>query len=129
MNTETRQNEFGYFGKLPCRGDFIQQVLPQDFANRWHEWLQPSMATARDQLGEQFLTYYLNCPAWKFVMAPGVCGEQAVAGLTIPSVDQVGRYFNFTLATMLPTDCDPCAYIMNNREGMQNLENLIPEDK
>jgi len=121
---EPRQNEFGYFGKLPARGDFIQQILPQDFANHWHEWLQQSMASARQDLGNDFLTYYLNCPAWKFLMAPGVCGLQAVAGLTIPSVDKVGRYFNFTLATMLPAECDPCAFVMNNGKGMLALENL-----
>lgn len=122
--TERIQNEFGYFGKLPIWGDFVHQILPQDFANGWHEWLQASMATARETLGEAFLTYYLNCPAWKFLMAPGVCGKQAVVGLTIPSVDRVGRYFNFTLATVLPSETNPCTYVAQNKEGMSELENL-----
>lgn len=121
---ERVQNEFGYFGKLPILGDFIQQLLPQDFSNRWHEWLQGSMAAARESLGESFLTYYLNCPAWKFLMAPGVCGKQAVVGLTIPSVDRVGRYFNFTVATVLPELSNPCTYVSQNREGMAQLEEL-----
>ena len=121
---ENIQNEFGYFGKLPNWGDFIQQLLPQDFANSWHEWLQFSMASARETLGESFLTYYLNCPSWKFLLAPGVCGEQAVVGLTIPSVDRVGRYFNFTLATMLPPNTNPCTYVTQNKSGMAELEEL-----
>lgn len=124
MSEEAKQNEFGFFGKLPTRGDFIQQVLPQDFANSWHEWLQQSMATARESLREDFLRYYLNCPAWKFIISPGICGVQAVAGLTIPSVDKVGRYFNFTLATMLPMEADPCGYVIGNKTGMAALENL-----
>jgi type VI secretion system protein ImpM len=124
MSTTTLQNEFGYFGKLPTFGDFIHQTLPQDFANGFHEWLQASMAAARASLGDDFLTYYLNCPSWKFVMSPGVCGTQAVAGLTIPSVDRVGRYFNFTLATVLATDTDPIAYVMANRPGFKALELL-----
>jgi type VI secretion system protein ImpM len=122
--TEKIQNEFGYFGKLPIWGDFVHQRLPQDFANGWHRWLQESMASAREALGESFLTYYLNCPAWKFMMAPGVCGEQAVVGLTIPSVDRVGRYFNFTLATVLSSATNPCTYVSQNKDGMAELENL-----
>jgi type VI secretion system protein ImpM len=124
MSTEDTQNQFGYFGKLPTLGDFIHQVLPQDFANGWHAWLQQSMADARDSLADDFLTYYLNCPAWKFLMAPGVCGVQAVAGLTIPSVDRVGRYFNFTLATVLAPETDPCTYALRNRNAMEELERL-----
>ena len=124
MPPQGEQLEFGYFGKLPTFGDFIHQHLPQDFANHWHEWLQRAMAEARESLAEDFLTYYLNCPAWKFLLAPGVCGAQAVAGLTIPSVDKVGRYFNFTLATVLPEGVDVCAYALNNREGFKALEEL-----
>lgn len=124
MSDQIVQNAFGYFGKLPTLGDFVHQVLPQDFANAWHPWLQQCMADSRDFLGDQFLTYYLNCPAWKFLLSPGVCGAQAVAGLTIPSVDRVGRYFNFTIATVLPASSNPCTYVMNNRKGMMELENL-----
>ena len=124
MTQAGEQLEFGYFGKLPILGDFIHQLLPQDFANTWHEWLQRSMADARESMGDDFLPYYLNCPAWKFLLTPGVCGAQAVAGLTIPSVDKVGRYFNFTLATMLPEGVDPCAYALNNREGFKALEQV-----
>jgi type VI secretion system protein ImpM len=124
MNMELTQNEFGYFGKLPTVGDFIHQVLPQDFANGFHEWLQLSMADARESLDDDFLTYYLNCPTWKFIMASGVCGAQAVAGVTIPSVDRVGRYFNFTLATVLPVQTNPIAYVMANRTGFKAMELL-----
>jgi len=124
MSIESVQNEFGYFGKIPTLGDFVQQVLPQDFANSFHEWLQISMAGARESLDDQFLTFYLNCPVWKFVIAPGVCGAQAVAGLTIPSVDKVGRYFNFTLATVLQPETNAIAYVVNNSVGFLELENL-----
>ena len=123
MTQEMPLNEFGYFGKLPAFGDFIQRLVPQDFATGLHEWLQLSMANARERLGEEFLAYYLNCPAWKFVALPGVCGLQAVTGLTIPSVDKVGRYFNFTLATTLPESVNPVSYVMTNASGFSALEN------
>jgi type VI secretion system protein ImpM len=124
MMGESVQNELGYFGKLPTLGDFVHQVLPRDFTESWHAWLQLSMAEARTRLGDGFLACYLNCPAWKFFMMPGVCGAQGVLGLTVPSVDKVGRYFNFTLATVLPSNSDAFSYVMNNREAMSALEVL-----
>lgn len=123
MNTERIQNEIGYFGKLPAFGDFIHQLLPQDFANGFHAWLQNAMAGARAMLGDEFLSCYLNCPAWKFALGAGVCGAQPAVGLTIPSVDRVGRYFNFTLATMLPAGTNPVSYAIANAEGFGALEN------
>lgn len=123
MNTSAVQNQFGYFGKLPTFGDFIHQLLPQDFANSFHAWLQQAMAAARGRLGDDFLPAYLNCPAWKFALKAGVCGEQPVAGVTIPSVDRVGRYFNFTLATVLEPGANPLAYVLGNNKGFAELEN------
>jgi type VI secretion system protein ImpM len=43
-------------------------------------------------------------PAWRFVLAPGMVSRDAWAGLMVPSVDAVGRYFPLTVATALPED-------------------------
>ncbi|MDO6764933.1 type VI secretion system-associated protein TagF [Agarivorans sp. 1_MG-2023] len=91
-------NGFGYFGKVPARGDFIQSHLPSDFVAGWSEWLQAVIAVSREQLGEQWLDRYLTSPIWHFALSPGVCGESAMAGTLMPSVDQVGRHFYFTMA-------------------------------
>jgi type VI secretion system protein ImpM len=90
----------GWYGKLPCLGDFASRRLPADFITQWDAWLQRSIAASRQQLGEGWLDIYLTSPMWRFVLAPGVCGEQACAGVVLPSVDKVGRYFPLTL--MLP---------------------------
>ena len=116
--------EIGFHGKLPAYGDFIQKRLPQDFINIWHEWLQAGMLAAREREPENWLSYYLNCPTWCFVLSAGVCGEQAVAGVTIPSVDRVGRYFNFTLACMLPPDAEPTAFAAHNPPWFTALRDL-----
>lgn len=116
--------EIGYYGKLPAYGDFIQKRLPQDFINVWHEWLQAGMLAAREREPENWLSYYLNCPAWCFVLSATVCGEQAVAGVTIPSVDRVGRYFNFTLACMLPQDAEPTSFAAQNPPWFTALRDL-----
>ncbi len=116
--------DLGFYGKLPAYGDFIQKRLPTDFINPWHEWLQTGMVACRERDPEGWMTFYLNCPAWSFVLSAGICGEQAVAGVTIPSVDRVGRYFNFTMASVLPTDICPAVFAATHSDWLDNLENL-----
>lgn len=116
--------EIGYYGKLPAYGDFIQKRLAQDFINVWHEWLQSGMLAAREREPDNWLSYYLNCPAWCFVLSAGICGEQAVTGVTIPSVDKVGRYFNFTLACMLPQDAEATSFAAQNPPWFTALRDL-----
>lgn len=124
MNAVNDIPEPGYFGKLPSYGDFITKRLPRDFVQPWDDWLQVGIAAAKERLPQEWLTHYLNCPAWKFVMGGGVCGTQACAGVTIPSVDRVGRYFNFTLATMLPVYTAPTHFLINQFEWLQHMEDL-----
>ncbi len=116
--------DLGFYGKLPTYGDFIQKRLPTDFINPWHEWLQTGMMACREKDPDGWMTYYLNCPAWNFVLARGICGDQAVAGVTIPSVDRVGRYFNFTMASILPADVEPAVFASVHRNWFEGLENL-----
>lgn len=116
--------DLGFYGKLPTYGDFIQKRLPTDFINPWHEWLQSGMVACREKSPDGWMSFYLNCPAWCFVLSPGVCGEQAVAGVTIPSVDRVGRYFNFTLAAILPGNVCPAVFATTYGKWLDNLEDL-----
>jgi len=116
--------ELGFYGKLPAYGDFIQKRLPQDFINPWHEWVQTGMLACREHDPEGWMTLYLNCPAWCFVLAEGICGEQPVAGVTIPSVDRVGRYFNFTMASILPIGTSPTVFAAARHKWFEDLESL-----
>ncbi len=89
----------GYYGKLPARGDFVSRRLPRVFLDPWDAWLQEALASSREQLGDAWLEDYLVSPLWRFVLAAGACGP-AVAGVLMPSVDRVGRYFPLTLAAL-----------------------------
>ncbi len=93
--------ESGFYGKLPCRGDFMQRRVPQGFVDAWDAWLQEGLHASREQLGSQWLEVYLTSPVWRFVLAEGICGESAYAGVMLPSVDRVGRYFPLTLVSPL----------------------------
>ncbi|NBC34053.1 MAG: type VI secretion system-associated protein TagF [Alphaproteobacteria bacterium] len=97
----------GFFGKVPVKGDFVTRRLPQGFTAGWDAWLQAAMAESREQIGEEWLDIYLNAPLWHFALSPGACGEAAVAGLIMPSVDRVGRYFPLTVAAILDETASP----------------------
>ena len=127
MTDNNSFRELGFYGKLPTYGDFIQKRLPQDFINPWHEWLQSGMLAVREHEPENWLTYYLNCPAWCFVLGAGICGSQPVAGVTIPSVDKVGRYFNFTMASILPEETEPTSFASSHYQWVLDIKDLALE--
>jgi type VI secretion system protein ImpM len=111
----------GWYGKLPCLGDFASRRLASDFIESWDAWLQRSIATSRRQLGEQWLDLFLTSPMWRFALGPGVCGDEAWAGLLVASVDKVGRYFPLTMAVELEPATDSSA-IFGATEWYARLE-------
>src|ERR1700739_3155085 len=90
----------GFYGKLPARGDFVRSGLPRDFTDPWDAWLAQAIAGSRTRMGDDWLPAFLEAPVWRFVLAPGLCGERAVLGLVLPSVDRAGRYFPLTFAAL-----------------------------
>ena len=94
----------GYFGKVLTRGDFVARRLSPGFVLGWDGWLQAGLQHSRQQLGARWLDMYLSSPIWHFAIAAGLCGDEPVAGVMIPSVDRVGRYFPLTLAGVMEGD-------------------------
>jgi type VI secretion system protein ImpM len=91
----------GWYGKLPTLGDFASRRLPHHFISAWDAWLQTAISASRDQLGENWLNVYLTSPMWRFALMQGACTPEAWAGVMLPSVDKVGRYFPLTVAMQL----------------------------
>ncbi len=94
---------FGYFGKIPARGDFLRKGLSPDFVQPWDRWAQQFLLTGRETLGEHWQETYFSAPIWRFALNPGLCGPSSVVGVLMPSVDRVGRQFPLTLAM----ECEP----------------------
>lgn len=92
----------GFYGKIPTVGDFVQRRLAASFVDAWDEWLQAGIAVSREQLGDAWLDCYLGAPIWRFVISGGLCGSDAHAGILVPSVDRVGRYYPLTFAITVP---------------------------
>jgi len=94
----------GFYGKMPTTGDFISRNLPGAFISFWDQWLQAALESSRRNLGDEWLQYYLVSPLWRFTLSSGICQENVWAGVLMPSVDSVGRYFPMTIAVPLASD-------------------------
>lgn len=96
----------GWHGKLPSLGDFASRRLPPEFVEAWDGWLAAGLAALRSHDAQGWLDGYLASPIWRYLLLPGVLpgtlGQQAWAGVLMPSVDRAGRYFPFTVAWPLP---------------------------
>ncbi len=114
----------GFFGKIPQRGDFVGAGLGRDFLDVWDPWLQDAIACSRDQLGEGWLEVYLTAPIWRFALCGGICGDAAWAGVLLPGVDRVGRYFPLTIAAPLPADGNPLQYALLADDWFQRAEEV-----
>ncbi len=112
----------GFFGKLPAHGDFIHRNLPVHFINLWDEWLQAFVGATQEQLGEQWLDIYLTSPIWRFFLTSGVIDENQWAGVMLPSVDRVGRYFPFSVVTRIQQIANPLDYIAVQKHWYESIE-------
>jgi len=114
----------GYYGKMPSHGDFVSRGLNPAFIRTWDDWLQEIIAYSKSQLGDAWLDVYLTSPLWRFVLSPGVCTDDAWAGVIMPSVDRVGRYFPLTVVHTLPQGYNPIQVATECRAWFQLVETL-----
>lgn len=95
----------GWYGKLPSLGDFASRRLEPGFIDTWDAWLAGGLLALREARPEGWLEDYLGSPSWRFLLMPGVlpgtAGNSGWAGVLMPSVDRVGRYFPLTLVLPL----------------------------
>lgn len=85
----------GYFGKLPRSGDFLLRRLPGEFATVWDRFCVRHLVAVMQKDG-----------VWpeaglRFILGAGQAGNQAFAGLSVPSHDASGRAFPLTIAAVV----------------------------
>jgi type VI secretion system protein ImpM len=96
-----------YYGKLPARADFISRRLPRATIEAWDGWLQAGLSRSQKALGAAWQDHYLTMPVWRFALPAGICGPATLAGVLVPSVDAVGRFFPLLIAQEMPATADP----------------------
>ncbi|WP_406867369.1 type VI secretion system-associated protein TagF [Paraburkholderia fungorum] len=114
----------GFFGKAITHGDFLSRRLPAPFLDPWDDWLQRGLHASRQQLGADWLGAYLTSPVWRFVLGRGVCGERTWAGVMMPGIDRVGRYFPLTIVAGCDAAIDPVEWLGASGEWYGRLDVL-----
>jgi type VI secretion system protein ImpM len=118
----------GWYGKIPGTGDFIARRVPASFREPWDRWLQGAIEGSKHRLGTRWRDTFLSMPAWRFALAPQVVGTNAWAGLMLPSVDAVGRYFPLTVACALPSaSLDLVATLLRAGRWFDDIETIALE--
>ncbi|MBA1292106.1 type VI secretion system-associated protein TagF [Pseudomonas lurida] len=115
----------GFYGKLASRGDFVSRALPQSFIGPWDSWLAAGLLASQNSLGAGWLNAYLVSPLWRFVLAPGVCGPDAAAGVVMPSIDRVGRYFPLAVVALLDHNTNPASLVGGPDAWFEQVEALL----
>jgi type VI secretion system protein ImpM len=115
----------GFYGKLPAKGDFLTRGLPREFIDRWDDWLQHGMNDSRQSLGEGWLQTYLTSPLWRYVVPANTLSPDAWAGVFMPSMDKVGRYFPMMIATKLPDDAKPLLVAASCNSWFEAMEGQL----
>ena len=114
----------GYYGKVSTHGDFVSRGLPASFIDPWDAWLQEAVISSQQQLKDKWLNCFLTGPIYRFVLAPGVCGEHGWLGVLMPSVDKVGRYYPMTIVTMNRLNINPFIVLQHETEWFTKVETL-----
>jgi type VI secretion system protein ImpM len=119
MNSEA---PIGLYGKLPAYGDFIIRDLNPAFIDIWDEWLQHFISVSKEQIGNDWLNIYLTSPIWKFALSAGVIDDKMWAGIMMPSVDKVGRYFPISLIQSFAAAHNPVDFMASQQAWYDSIE-------
>src|SRR5262245_12297092 len=106
----------GYYGKLPARADFVGRRLARPMIERWDRWLQQCLAHSQATLAAEWEGSYLSAPVWRLALPARVCGDSALIGVLVSSVDAVGRCFPLLLAQELAEEANT-AWIATAAQG------------
>ena len=114
----------GLYGKLPAKRDFVAANVSRRLLEVWEPWLQASVATSRQMLGENWRDAYNSAPIWRFWLGASFCGE-AVLGAFMASIDGVGRQFPLTVFATEGEDALPPPEIDPNDAWCEAAEAIL----
>jgi type VI secretion system protein ImpM len=117
----------GFFGKLPSHGDFLERRVGSAFRDLWDDWMQRCIVASQQELAGRWLDCYLTSPMWRFYLCDGVAGSASYAGVLLPSVDRVGRYFPLTVVVELPIGIPAAEFAHAATGWFEEIEQLCAD--
>jgi len=115
----------GFYGKTPCKGDFVGRGFSQEMSNKIDTWLQRGLVYSKNALAEQWTQRYMVAPIWRFYLPKNTFDEHYWIGAVIPSVDRVGRYFPLLLAVQLSHPIQSCQAFGALNKKFIEIEELL----
>lgn len=89
----------GWCGKLPARGDFLGQGLPEPWQREWDGWLQQALAAASRRINRALLRERLLAMSpWQAVVVPRAVDAPLWAAVVLSTSDRVGRVYPLLVA-------------------------------
>lgn len=118
----------GWFGKLPCVGDFAHRRLPYPLMEGLDAWLQAGMSQLRGSYPADWRAIYDAAPTWNCAIPAAVTqGGQTLVGLLSPSRDRVGREFPLCAGVALPAGVSPAPLLAAAHEWLTALGRIVAQ--
>ena len=121
----TETPAIGWYGKLPCAGDFVHRRLAHRLVSAIDEWLRDGLAMLRTS-DPQWRNAYESAPIWNCAIPASVTQSGfTLVGLISPRHDRVGRDFPLCAGVALPPHASPAALLDGAHEWLAALGRAV----
>lgn len=116
----------GWFGKLPCAGDFVHRRLPHALIESVDNWVRQGLAQLRASHPNDWQQIFRTAPMWNCAIPAGVARSgMTLVGLLAPSHDRVGREFPLCAGVALDAGASPTALLSSAHEWLPALGRIV----
>lgn len=116
----------GWFGKLPCAGDFVHRRLPYPVMEAVDNWLQQGLGQLRTTHAADWRACYEAAPMWNCAIPATITrGGQTLIGLLAPSRDRVGREFPLCAGVALPAGISATPLLATSHDWLMALGRIV----
>jgi type VI secretion system protein ImpM len=121
--------EIGWFGKLPCAGDFIYRRLPRSLLSGLDNWIQQGLSQLRGSYPADWRGIYDTAPTWNCAIPLAVTQvDLTLIGLITPSRDRVGREFPLCAGVAVPAGASQ-PLLASAHDWLQQLGKIVAQAK
>jgi type VI secretion system protein ImpM len=121
--------EIGWFGKLPCAGDFVYRRLPRTLLSGLDNWIQQGLSQLRGTYPAEWRGIYDTAPTWNCAIPAAVTQvDLTLIGLITPSRDRVGREFPLCAGVAVPADASQ-PLLASAHDWLQQLGKIVAQAK
>ena len=115
----------GFYGKVPCKGDFVSRGLSRHCIGNLDRWLQQGMTSSKGYMSDHWSRHYMIAPVWQFYIAAGILDSHGWLGVFIPSIDSVGRKFPCLVAVPVAVPFFCLKQLEDQDELLMQIETLL----